>query len=127
MLRLLCECGTYPMLLGDRGYVCEALAADLLETYNVRLFPTRRKNQKAQYPPAFQKVHGRMRRRIETTLSQLTNQFHVSRLCAHTHWGVRTCLSNKFGGFTKVFFQSMFRPSEDGPQRRSLRISEINS
>ena len=50
VLPLLCERGTYPIILGDKGYISEDLEAELLQTYNVRLLPTRRPNQKTQYP-----------------------------------------------------------------------------
>ena len=43
MLPLLCERGTYPIILGDKGYISEKLEADLLKMDNVCLFP----NQKA--------------------------------------------------------------------------------
>ena len=35
-----------------------------------------------------------MRRRIETTIGQLTEQFHVSRVRALKHWGLLTRMSN---------------------------------
>ena len=104
VLPLLCERGTYPIIIGDKGYVSEALETELLETNNVCLLPTRRNNQKKQYPKPFRKLHRQIRRRIETTISQLTNQFNVSRIRARAHWGVRTRLSNKFGGFTLGVF-----------------------
>ena len=34
VLPLLCERGTYPIILGDKGYISEKLEADLLRTYN---------------------------------------------------------------------------------------------
>lgn len=104
VLPLLCERGTYPVILGDKGYVSKEVADDLLKTHNVCLLPTLRKNQKTQYPPAFRKQHGKLRRRIETTISQLTHQFNVSRIRARHHWGLRTRLSNKFAGFTLGVF-----------------------
>lgn len=104
VLPLLCERGTYSVILGDRGYISEELEANLLKTYNVCLLPTRRKNQKTQYPDRFQKLHGQKRRRIETTISQLTDQFNVQRIRAKTHWGFLTRLSNKFAGFTLGVF-----------------------
>lgn len=104
VLPLLCERGTYPIILGDKGYICEALETDLRQTYNVCLLPTRRKNQRTQYPEPFQKLHSQKRRRIETTISQLTDQFNVSRIRAKAHWGFRTRLSNKFAGFTLGVF-----------------------
>ena len=45
-----------------------------------------------------------MRRRVETTISQLTQQFHISRIRARSHWGMLTRFSNKFGGFTLGVF-----------------------
>ena len=109
---LFCQRGRYPILLGDKGYVSETLQTDLLQHYNVCLLAKRRKNQKTQYPVVFAKLHTKLRRRIETTLSQLSDQFHVSRLRAHTHWGVRTRMSNKFAGFTLGVFlnQCLGRP-----------------
>ena len=104
VLPLLCERGTYPVILGDKGYISEELADDLLRTDNVCLLPTRRPNQKAQYPPKFRPQHARLRRRIETTISQLTDQFNVSRIRTRGHWGFRTRLSNKFAGWTLGVF-----------------------
>ncbi len=97
VLALLAERGQYPMMLGDKGYISQQLQQELLETEGMVLLPTLRSNQKQQYPEAFRKLHGRMRRRIETTISQLTEQFHVSRVRARTHCGLRTRMSNKFG------------------------------
>ena len=96
-LPLLAERRWYPILLGDKGYISQQLQAEVLETENTVLFPTLRRNQKQQYPEAFGKLQVRLRRRIETTISQLTEQFHVSRVRARTHWGLRTRISNKFG------------------------------
>ena len=104
VLPLFCERGTYPVIIGDKGYISEKLEAELLEQYNVCLLPTRRTNQKEQYPKSFQKLHQKIRRRIETTISQLSNQFSIGRIRARTHWGFRTRLSNKFSGFTLGIF-----------------------
>ena len=104
VLPLFCERGTYPIIIGDKGYTSEALETDLLLSKNVCLLPTRRKNQKTQYPPKFRKLHQKIRRRIETTISQLTQQFNVSRIRARSHWGMLTRISNKFGAFTLGVF-----------------------
>ena len=104
VLPLLCERGTYPVILGDKGYISEELETDLLRMDNVCLLPTRRPNQKAQYPPKFRPQHAKLRRQIETTISQLTHQFNVSRIRARCHWGFRTRLSNKFAGWTLGVF-----------------------
>ena len=97
VLPLLAERQQYPVILGDKGYISQQLQSEVLETENTVLLPTLRKNQKQQYPESFRKLQVRLRRRIETTISQLTQQFHVSRVRARTHWGLRTRMSNKFG------------------------------
>ena len=97
VLRVLSQGGRYPIVLGDKGYVSHALEQELRDAENMCLLPTLRSNQKSQYPEAFRKLHGRMRRRIETTLNQLTHQFSVGRVRARTHWGLMTRMSNKFG------------------------------
>ena len=97
VLRVLSQSGRYPIVLGDKGYVSHALHQELRDAENMCLLPTLRSNQKPQYPEAFRKLHGRIRRRIETTLNQLTQQFSVGRVRARTHWGVQTRMSNKCG------------------------------
>ena len=97
VLPLLVERGRYPVLLGDKGYISQSLEDELLATEATCLLPTRRRNQKQQYPEAFRRLHTRLRRRVETTIGQLTDQFCVSRVRGRTHWGVRTRMSNKFG------------------------------
>ena len=97
VLRVMAENRRYPLLLGDKGYVSEPLHKELLATENICLLPTHRRNQKHQYPKDFRKQHGKMRRRIETTISQLTQQFGVSRIRARKQWGLQTRMSNKIG------------------------------
>ena len=86
VLPVLSEAGKYPIVLGDKGdHVSKPLQQELIETENICLwFPTLRNNQKQQYPEAFRKLQVRLRRRIETTIGQLTEQFHVSRVRAQT-------------------------------------------
>lgn len=97
ILPLLVERGEYPILLGDKGYISEHLQAELMATEATVLLPTLRRNQKRQYPQDFRKLQVRMRRRIETTIGQLTQQFHISRVRALKHWGLLTRMSNKLG------------------------------
>ena len=97
VLPLLCERGRYRILLGDKGYISGPLQAELSDTENTCLLPTLRSNQKHQYPETFRKLQVRVRRRIETTIGQPTEQFRMCRVRARTHWGVQTRMSNKFG------------------------------
>ena len=61
---------------------------------------------------AFRKLQVRLRRRLETTLNQLTDQFSVARVRARTHWGVQTRMSHKLGACLLGAFlnQSIGRP-----------------
>ena len=97
VLPSLVERGKYPIILGDKGYISQHLQAELIETEATVLVPTLRSNQKQQYPERFRKLQVRMRRRIETTIGQLTEQFHISRVRALKHWGLLTRMSNKLG------------------------------
>ena len=97
VLPLLCERGRYRVVLGDKGYISGPLRDELLETENTCLLATLRSNQKQQYPEDFRKLHVRVRRRIETTIGQLTEQFGVARVRARTQWGLQTRMSHKFG------------------------------
>ncbi|MDE0427221.1 MAG: hypothetical protein OXN25_20400 [Candidatus Poribacteria bacterium] len=51
-----------------------------------------------------------MRRRIETTIGQLTEQLGVSRVRARKHWGLQTRMSNKIGDCLIGVFLNIGRP-----------------
>ena len=75
-------------VLGDKGYVSAAVAAELLQQNRVRLLTLRRKNQKEQLPKCLLKVINHVRQIIETVNGQLTEQFNVERNHAHSFWGL---------------------------------------
>ncbi|MCG9132012.1 transposase [Candidatus Poribacteria bacterium] len=84
VLRVLCDRGNrYPILLGDKGYISEVLQDELLDTEDTVLLPTLRSNPKDQYPESFRKRQVKLRRRVETTIGQLVDQFNVSDVRAH--------------------------------------------
>ena len=58
VLPLLAERGTYPILLGDKGYISQHLQAELMETEATVLLPTLRRNQKQQYPEEVSQTSG---------------------------------------------------------------------
>ena len=104
VLEAFCPRRWYPILIGDKGYVSEALAARLFERYRTRLFAVRRRNQKRQYCKSLHRWLVRVRRRIETTIGQLTSQFSIGRIRVRAHLGLRTRVSNKCGGMTLGVF-----------------------
>lgn len=58
-------------VLGDKGYTHKDLAPELKREQDINLIPLKRKNEKVQYPKAFRQLIFKLRRRIETTASQL--------------------------------------------------------
>ena len=125
VLPLLVQRSRYPIILGDKGYISGSLQDELLATEKTCLLPTLRRNQKQQYSDSFRKLQVRLRRRIETTIGQLADQFGVSRVRARTHWGLQTRMSNKMGVLlsARCFSEPMFGQTLDDTQRPRPRIS----
>ena len=91
-------------LMGDKGYIDEQLV-DLLYKYrNISLFSLKRKNTKEPYPATIGRDIFKIRRRIETTFSQLTCQLNAERVFAKTFHGLLTRLISKFFAFNLMFF-----------------------
>jgi hypothetical protein len=91
-------------LIGDRGYLKKHLADFLAEHRNISLVAIQKKNTKDKYPPMVGRIIVRMRRRIETTFSQLSDQFNAERVLAKTFHGLLTRLVSKIFAFNLMFF-----------------------
>lgn len=87
-------------VVGDKGYISAAKAADLWHFQRVRLLTLPRRNQKAQLPPAVQKTLNALRQIIETVNGQLAEQFHIEVNHAHTFWGLCARLYAKLTAHT---------------------------
>jgi len=87
-------------VVGDKGYISAAKAAELWQFQRVRLLTLPRRNQKAQLLPAVQKTLNALRQIIETVNGQLTEQFHIEVNHAHTFWGLCTRLYAKLTAHT---------------------------
>ena len=88
------------IIIGDKGYVSEPLRQELRREYGIHLLAQKRSNQKNPYPPHLRRTINRLRKRVEVTNNQLTDQFNLSRVRARTHWGMLTRISDKFAAFT---------------------------
>lgn len=88
------------IIIGDKGYVSEPLRQELRREYGIHLLAQKRSNQKNPYSPYLRRTINRLRKRIEVTNNQLTDQFNLSRVRARTHWGLLTRISDKFAAFT---------------------------
>lgn len=87
-------------IIGDKGYLSADYQIDLFETKNIKLEVPMRKNQKNYKPQSY--IFKKSRKRIETLLSQLCDQFMIRRNYAKTFDGFRTRLLAKLTSLTVI-------------------------
>ena len=81
-------------ILGDKGYVGEELFEDMQKAH-ICLMALKRSNSKEQYPKNVRRLIFRLRHRVETVFSQLSEQLHAERVLAKSMRGLKTRLVNK--------------------------------
>jgi hypothetical protein len=94
------------VLLGDRGYLSQEIQLNLFETVNIKLETPMRSNQLnfKPYPHIFSKS----RKRIETLLSQLCDQFMIRRNYAKSFLGFKTRILSKITALTTIQYLNKF-------------------
>ncbi len=94
------------ILLGDKAYLSAEIQLELFQTQGVRLVTPKRMNQKdfQKYPQIFRKL----RKRIETLLSQLCDQFMIKRNYAKSFLGLATRIISKIVSLTLAQFVNKF-------------------
>jgi IS5 family transposase len=100
-------------LVGDKGYISPILAQDLMTEKGIQLFALKKKNDKNQDPKWLRRAVFKIRRRIETSFSQLARQFRVESTLAKAMWGLRTRLVSKLLAFNLGFFINSICGRED--------------
>ena len=93
-------------LIGDRGYISADYQLDLFNQSNIKLSVPMRKNQHNQVE--FSPTKRRKRKRIETLLSQLDEQFSLNRNFAKTFQGLATRILSKITAVTVVQYLNLF-------------------
>ena len=93
-LRELTENHSNLTILGDKGYVSNELNQEMKENNNC-LMALKRSNSKNNYPKSVRQLIFRLRRRIETVFSQLSEQLNAERVLAKSFQGLCTRLLNK--------------------------------
>jgi hypothetical protein len=96
------------VLLGDRGYLSEAIQLDLFQTVNIKLETPKRTNQKEYKPQPYIFRRTRTRKRIETLFSQLCDQFLIRRNYAKSFEGFKTRILAKITALTLVQYINKF-------------------
>ncbi len=94
------------VLIGDKGYVSQAIQLDLFNEVNIALQTPKRKNQK-DYKPLFYQFK-KYRKRIETLFSQLCDQFMIRRNYAKSFEGFKTRILTKITTLTTIQFLNKF-------------------
>lgn len=86
------------VILGDKGYVGETLTREMSEQ-GICLMALKRSNSKADWPTSVRQLIFKLRRRVETVFSQLSEQLNAERVLAKSFQGLCTRLTNKILGY----------------------------
>lgn len=91
-------------LLGDKGYVKAELTAELKAERGISFLPIKRNNSKVQFPKAIRQLIFKLRRRIETSASQLTQQLNIERVLAKSLWGLIARIKTKLLAYNLCYY-----------------------
>ena len=106
------------LLIGDRGYVSKEIQMDLFNYSRINLSVPMRKNQHNFVE--FSRMKSKIRKRIETNISQLCGQFTINTNFAKTFQGLATRIVSKITSFTMIQYLNFF------VFKRSLNKLKIN-
>lgn len=106
------------LLIGDRGYVSKEIQMDLFNYSRINLSVPMRKNQHNFVE--FSRMKSKIRKRIETNISQLCGQFTINTNFAKTFQGLATRIVSKITSFTMIQYLNFF------VLKRSLNKLKIN-
>lgn len=111
------------LVLGDKGYISDPLAAALRADAGVTLLTVPRRNQRTQLPPALVALHARWRQIIETVNGQLAEQLHIEENHAHTFWGLCARLYGKLTAHTLCVYLNRLLGNPECLQLKALAFS----
>lgn len=95
-----------PIVLGDKGYIGDKIAQELKNEKNMTLLALKRANSKNPYPKNLRNWISKHRRRIETTFSQLAEQFHINEVLANSISGLKSRIQTKILGHNISYFMN---------------------
>lgn len=75
-------------IIADKGYIDDDLKCQLKSEKNILLISLKRKNSKDPLEKRLRNVLSKTRRRIETSFSQLADQFNINKVIANSKWGL---------------------------------------
>ena len=106
------------LLIGDRGYVSKEIQMDLFNYSRINLSVPMRKNQHDFVE--FSRIKSKIRKRIETNISQLCGQFTINTNFAKTFQGLATRIVSIITSFTMIQYLNFF------VFKRSLNKLKVN-
>lgn len=93
-------------VLADKGYTGDRLSADIQTEKGITLLALKRNNSKKPYPKALRNWISKHRRRIETSFSQLVEQFHINEVLANSLDGLKARIQSKILGHNIAYFMN---------------------
>jgi len=100
-------------LIGDKGYIGARFAQELFNERGVTMIAMKRNNDKNPDPKPVRQQIFKIRRRIETSFSQLDDQFNAESTRAKSLWGLLTRLHSKILAFNLCFAVNWLLASEN--------------
>ncbi|MGL5715729.1 MAG: IS982 family transposase [Paraclostridium sp.] len=91
----LCDNYSSFSIIGDKGYINKRLTPELKNERNINLLFLKRGNSKENYPKDIRQLIFKVRRRIETSFSQLTEQLNLNKVQSKSMLGFVTRTSIK--------------------------------
>ncbi|MFT9494171.1 IS982 family transposase [Anaerosolibacter sp.] len=91
-------------IIGDKGYINKYLTPDLKAEKEIELIFMQRNNSKNPYPKQIRQCIFKVRRRIETTFSQLTEQLNINRVLTKSKLGLTSRLRTKVLAHNLCYF-----------------------
>lgn len=85
-------------------YVKGQLVDKLYNEKDINLIPMKIDNSKKQYPKSFRQLIFKIRRRIETSFSQLSEQLNIAKVRAKYYWVFITWLRTKILEYNICYF-----------------------
>lgn len=91
-------------ILGDKGYISRTLPEALKQEQNIQFIHLKRKGMKTLLPKSIVRCIGKLRRRVETTFSQLANQLSINKVLAKSMDGFKSRIATKLLAHNLCYF-----------------------
>lgn len=107
-------------IIADKGYVDKQLKYQLEKERNISLISLKRKNSKNPLEKQLRNVLSKTRRRIETSFSQLAEQFNINKVLAKSKWGLMLRITLKILAYNVSFIINNILGNRETAQIKQL-------